>query len=86
MATARALLAHRLAAFPTKRGLWLQAVDLERKHGTASSLDEVLAAASERLLRTEIYWLERAKEEWLAGDVDKSCGILTEAFKANLVS
>ena len=83
VATARAMLAHSLATFPTKRTLWLQAVDLESKHGTASSLDDVLAAASERLPRTEIFWLVRAKERWLAGDVDKSRTILTEAFKAN---
>ena len=83
VATARAMLAHSLATFPTKRSLWLQAVDLESKHGTASSLDDVLAAASERLPRTEIFWLVRAKERWLAGEVDKSRGILTEAFKAN---
>mmetsp|Transcript_36225 Transcript_36225/g.78154 ORF Transcript_36225/g.78154 Transcript_36225/m.78154 type:complete len:592 (-) Transcript_36225:57-1832(-) len=83
VATARAILAHGLAAFPTKRTLWLQAVDLERKHGTATSLDEVLEAASERLPRTEIFWLVRAKEKWLAGAVDESRSILTEAFKAN---
>jgi len=83
VATARAILAHSLAAFPTKRSLWLQAVDLERKHGSASSLDEVLEAASERLPRTEIFWLVRAKEKWVAGEVDKSRSILTEAFKAN---
>ena len=83
VATARAILAHSLAAFPTKRSLWLQAVDLERKNGTANSLDEVLAAASERLPRTEIFWLVRAKEKWLAGDVAKSRSILTEAFKVN---
>lgn len=77
------MLAHSLATFPTKRSLWLQAVDLETKHGTASSLDEVLAAASERLPKTEIFWLVRAKEKWLAGEVDKSRSILTEAFKAN---
>ncbi len=83
VATARAMLAHSLATFPTKRSLWLQAVELERKHGSASSLDEVLAAASERLPRTEIFWLVRAKERWLAGEVEKSRSILTEAFKAN---
>ena len=83
VATARAILAHGLAAFPTKRTMWLQAVELERKHGTAASLDEVLGAASERLLRTEIFWLVRAKDKWLAGKVDESRGILTKAFKAN---
>ena len=82
-ATARAILAHGLAAFPTKRGLWFQAMDLERSHGSAASLDEVLTAASERLPRTEIFWLVRAKEKWLAGAVDESRRILTEAFKAN---
>ncbi|KAL7435649.1 hypothetical protein ACHAXM_004863 [Skeletonema potamos] len=83
VSTARAILAHSLASFPTKRSLWLQAVDLERKYGTPSSLDEVLAAASERLPRTEIFWLVRAKEKWMAGEVDTSRNILTEAFKAN---
>lgn len=83
IATSRAILAHSLATFPSKRSLWLQAVDLERSHGTAESLDEVLEAASERLPRQEIFWLVRAKEKWLAGDVNASRNILTEAFKAN---
>jgi pre-mRNA-processing factor 6 len=83
VATARAILAHALATFPSKRGLWLQAVDLERNHGTPESLDEVLAAASARLPKVEIFWLLRAKERWLANDVDKAREILTEAFAAN---
>jgi pre-mRNA-processing factor 6 len=83
IATARAILSHALAALPRKRGLWMQAVELERKHGTAESLDEVLAAASERLPRVEIFWLLRAKERWMASDVDKAREILTEAFAAN---
>jgi pre-mRNA-processing factor 6 len=83
VATARAILSHSLAVFPNKRGLWMQAVDLEKKHGAASSLDEVLAAASERLPRVEIFWLLRAKERWLAKDVDKAREILTNAFAAN---
>jgi len=83
VATARAVLAHALSHFPTKRGLWMQAVELERKQGTASSLDDVLAAASERLPRVEIFWLFRAKERWLAGEIDKAREILTNAFAAN---
>lgn len=83
VATARAVLAVGLAAFPSKRALWLQAVELERNHGTSESLDEVLAAASQRLPRAEIFWLVRAKERWLGGDVEKARDILTEAFAAN---
>jgi pre-mRNA-processing factor 6 len=83
VATARAILSHSLAAFPTKRSLWMQAVDMEQKHGTAETLDEVLAAASQRLPRVEIFWLLRAKEQWMAGHVGKARDILTEAFAAN---
>lgn len=83
VATARAIIAHALASFPSKRGLWMQAVELERKHGSPSSLDEVLGAASERLPRVEIFWLFRAKERWLAEDIDKAREILTNAFAAN---
>ena len=83
VATARAILAHGLKAFPTKRSLWHQAVELERAHGTPQSLDEVLAAASERLPRSEIFWLVRAKEKWLGGDIDMAREILTQAFAAN---
>jgi len=81
--TARAIIAHALAAFPAKQVLWMQAVDLERNHGTAASLDDVLAAACTRLPSVEIFWLFRAKERWLAGEIDKSREILTEAFAAN---
>ena len=86
VATARAILTHGLTVFPTKRSLWLQAVELERNHGNPKSLDEALAAASERLPRTEIFWLFRAKEKWLAGDIDMAREILTQAFAAHLDS
>lgn len=83
IATARAILAHSLSAFPTKRSLWMQAVELERKHGDSKSLDDVLAAASERLPKQEIFWLLRAKEKWTLGEIEKSREILTQAFAAN---
>jgi len=81
--TARAILAHSLSIFPSKRSLWMQAVELERKHGDPKSLDEVLEAASERLPTQEIFWLVRAKEKWVGGDVESSREILTKAFAAN---
>lgn len=83
VATARAIIAHALASFPAKQGLWMQAVDLERNHGNADSLDEVLAAACDRLPSVEIFWLFRAKERWLAGETGKAREILTQAFAAN---
>mmetsp|Transcript_12295 Transcript_12295/g.18862 ORF Transcript_12295/g.18862 Transcript_12295/m.18862 type:complete len:963 (-) Transcript_12295:82-2970(-) len=83
VATARAILSHTLAAFPTKRGLWMQAVEMERKHGDPDSLDQVLGEASKRLPKVEIFWLFRAKEHWLAGKIDKAREILTQAFAAN---
>ena len=83
VATARAILEHSLQVFPTKRALWLQAVELERQHGSEEELDETLKAASERLPHVEFFWLLRAKEKWLAGKTDAAREILTNAFAAN---
>ena len=83
VATARAILAHALEAYPTRRKLWLQSIELERSHGTTQSLDTVLETATQRLPRAEIFWLFRAKELWMSGHVDKAREILTEAFAAN---
>lgn len=83
IATSRAILSHALREFPSKRSLWTQAIDLERNHGTAKTLDEVLEAASERLPHVEIFWLLRAKEQWVNGDVDKARDILAKAFATN---
>lgn len=83
IATARAILAHALQAYPIKRSLWMQAVELEKEKGTPESLDEILKAASERLPKVELFWLLRAKERWLAKDVDVARDILTKAFAEN---
>lgn len=81
--TARAAIEHALSVFPTKKSLWMLGVDLETKHGSSTTLDSILAAASARLPRQEIFWLLRAKERWLAGNVDEARTILTDAFAAN---
>jgi pre-mRNA-processing factor 6 len=84
VATSRAILAQSLREFPTKRQLWMQAVELERSKGTPQGLDEVLAAASERLPRAEIFWLLRAKEKWTVhNDVEAARQILSKAFAVN---
>jgi hypothetical protein len=62
IASARAIIEDALATFPTKRSVWMLAVELERKHGTPSTLDEVLAAASKTLPRLEIFWLLCVKD------------------------
>jgi len=40
VATARAILAHALQQFPTRRGLWMQAVELEKTEGACASKRE----------------------------------------------
>ena len=55
----------------------------QQQHTLNEALDQVLQAASERLPRVEVFWLLRAKEQWLAGSVDASRDILAKAFEAN---
>mmetsp|Transcript_23188 Transcript_23188/g.64461 ORF Transcript_23188/g.64461 Transcript_23188/m.64461 type:complete len:900 (-) Transcript_23188:2143-4842(-) len=83
VATARAILSHALEVFPNKRALWMQMIQLEREHGTPESLDKELASACERLPHIELFWLLRAKECWVGGNVDKARQVLTDAFNAN---
>lgn len=39
--TARAIFAHALGHFKTKKGVWMRACALEKKHGTPESLEQV---------------------------------------------
>jgi pre-mRNA-processing factor 6 len=61
----------------------MQAVDLEKNHGSNESLDQILEAASDRLPHVEVFWLLRAKEQWINGNVEKARETLTKAFAAN---
>jgi len=47
------------------------------------ALDGVLQAASERIPKVEVFWLLRAKEQWLSGNIDKARDILQQAFEMN---
>ena len=81
--TARAILEHALEYFQNKPQLWKQSVALEKQHGTPESLDDILAKACERLPQVEFFWLLRAKELWLRGEVDQARNVLAQAFEQN---
>lgn len=84
VATSRAILAHALAVLPTKRSLWMQAIELEKQHGNTNSLVSVLEAASTRLPNCELFWLWRAKELWtVQNNIQQSREVLRDAFAAN---
>ena len=59
--TARAIYAHALSLFPTKKALWLSAAMLEKEMGTSESLETILKDAVHRCPRAEILWLMAAK-------------------------
>lgn len=64
--TARAIYAHALSVFKTKKSLWLAAANLEKQHGTKDSLDELLRRAVTYCPQAEVLWLMAAKERWLS--------------------
>ncbi|MCP9262881.1 Pre-mRNA-processing factor 6 [Dirofilaria immitis] len=78
---ARAVYAHALLVFPTKKGIWFAAAHFERNHGT--SYDQLLQKAVEKCPKAETLWLMYAKSKWLAGDVKVSREILARAFQNN---
>ena len=81
--TARAIYAYTLTQFPKKKNVWLDAVQLEKEHGTCDSIEKLLKQAVVECPQAEILWLMAAKEKWLAGHVPDARAILMEAFAAN---
>ena len=84
--TARAIYAHALSVFPSKKGIWRRAAMLEKRLGTPDRLDELLRRAVTYCPQAEMLWLMGAKEKWLSGDVAGARVILQEAFTANPTS
>ncbi len=78
---ARAVFAHALHHFPTKKSIWLRAAFFERSHGTVESLDALLQRAVGYCPQAEVLWLMGAKSKWLAGDVAAARTILSLAFQ-----
>lgn len=81
--TARAIYAHSLTLYPTKKTLWLASAMLEKDHGTPESLENVLKEAVKYCPQAEVLWLMAAKEKWIHNNVPAARAILMEAFDAN---
>ena len=81
--TARAIYAHALTIFPTKKTLWLSAAVLEKETGHVEALETLLKDSVRHCPKAEILWLMAAKEKWLNGNVPGARAILVEAFDAN---
>lgn len=80
---ARAIYAHALQVFPTKKSIWLRAAHFEKTNGTRESLESLLQKAVQNCPKAEVLWLMGAKSKWLAGDVPAARSILNYAFQAN---
>jgi pre-mRNA-processing factor 6 len=80
---ARAIYAHALSVYPSKKELWMAAAYFEREHGTRDSLETLLQKAVANCPKAETLWLMAAKSKWLAGDVQGARSILSFAFSAN---
>lgn len=80
---ARAVYAHALQVFPSKKSIWLRAAYFEKNHGSRESLEALLQRAVAHCPKSEVLWLMGAKSKWIAGDVPAARGILSYAFQAN---
>lgn len=81
--TARAIYAHATATFPSKKNLWIQMANLEKKYGTPESTEEVLAKSVGFCIGSDTLWLMYAKHKWVSGDVNGAREVLKRAFDAN---
>jgi pre-mRNA-processing factor 6 len=78
---ARAIYTHARKLHPTKKQLWLEAADFEKKHGTREQLEELLSTAVVSCPKAEVLWLMLAKSKWLAGNVPLSRETLSAGFQ-----
>jgi pre-mRNA-processing factor 6 len=62
---ARAVYAHALQCFSTKKSIWRRAADFEKKHGTHENYELLLAKATEKCPKAEVLWLMYAKSKWI---------------------
>ncbi len=82
---ARAIYTHARKFHSTKKQLWLEAADFEKKHGTREQLEELLSAAVISCPKAEVLWLMLAKSKWLAGNVPLSRETLSAGFQVKSI-
>ena len=80
---ARAIYTHALKVHPTRKQLWLEAADFEKKHGTREQLEELLSTAVTNCPKVEVLWLMLAKSKWLAGNVQLARETLSAGFQVS---
>jgi len=68
---ARAIYAHALSIFPTKKSIWKQAAYFEKQYGDRESLENLLQKAVSHCPQAEVLWLMGAKSKWMAVSEDK---------------
>ena len=78
---ARTIYTHARKLHPTKRQLWLDAADFERRHGTREQLEALLTTAVASCPKAEVLWLMLAKSKWLAGNVPLARETLSAGFQ-----
>jgi pre-mRNA-processing factor 6 len=83
---ARAIYTHARKFHSTKKQLWLEAADFEKKHGTREQLEELLSTAVVSCPKAEVLWLMLAKSKWLAGNVPLSRETLSAGFQVKIIS
>ncbi len=66
MECARAIYAHALSEFASKKSIWMRAAYFEKDHGTRETLEALLQKAVAHCPKAEMLWLMGAKSKWLA--------------------
>lgn len=77
----RAIFTHALKLHPTRKQLWLDAVEFEKKHGTREQYEDLLSNAVQHCPKVEVLWLMLAKSKWLAGNVPLARETLSAGFQ-----
>ncbi|TMS39246.1 hypothetical protein L596_005801 [Steinernema carpocapsae] len=82
-ACARAVYAHALGVFQTKKQVWSDAILFEKEHGTIENYDGLLEKATKVCHKYEEFWLRLAKSKWQQDKIKDAQDVLARAFEVN---